>query len=374
MATPQPARVATGASRPRGRRRSARSTPYAAAARETPAAGHELPPDAEPLAVARGRVGDRVAQRDGTDDLRETLVKIGVIGLGDIAQKAYLPVLTAQPGIEPHLVTRTPATLHRLGETHRVPAHHRHTDLDALLAARPDAAFVHAPTETHPAIVDHLLRADVPVYVDKPLGYRLADAERTVALAEERGVSLAVGFNRRHAPAYAQCRELARDFVLLRKHRIGLPDDPRRLVYDDFIHVLDTLRFLAPGEPDRVDVRGLVRDGLLHHLVVQLAGEGFTAIGAMNRRSGSAEEVLEVAGQDTKREVHNLAEIVEHRGQPSVRRRGDWVPVARQRGIEQAALAFLDAVRAGRLLTAQDALRTHELCERVVLAVQEEGR
>ncbi len=30
-----------------------------------------------------------------------------------------------------------------------------------------------------------------------------------------------------------------------------------------------------------------------------------------------------------------------------MRQRGDWVPVARQRGIEQAVLAFLDAVRAG---------------------------
>ncbi|MGO4754165.1 gfo/Idh/MocA family oxidoreductase, partial [Streptomyces sp. 2MCAF27] len=42
------------------------------------------------------------------------------------------------------------------------------------------------------------------------------------------------------------------------------------------------------------------------------------------------------------------------------------VSVARQRGIEQITLAFLDAVRSGTLLTAEDALRTHELCERVV--------
>jgi virulence factor len=67
--------------------------------------------------------------------------------------------------------------------------------------------------------------------------------------------------------------------------------------------------------------------------------------------------------------VINLAEIVDHQGQPTVRRRGDWVPVARQRGIEQAALAFLDVVRAGKVLSARDALATHDLCERVVRAV-----
>lgn len=38
-------------------------------------------------------------------------MKVGCIGLGDIAQKAYLPVLTTLPGVELHLQTRTPATL-----------------------------------------------------------------------------------------------------------------------------------------------------------------------------------------------------------------------------------------------------------------------
>jgi virulence factor len=80
-----------------------------------------------------------------------------------------------------------------------------------------------------------------------------------------------------------------------------------------------------------------------------------------------------VSGLYTKRQVVNLAEVVDHKGQPTVRRRGDWVPVARQRGIEQAALAFLDAVRAGKVLSARDALETHELCERVVRAVREQS-
>jgi virulence factor len=93
----------------------------------------------------------------------------------------------------------------------------------------------------------------------------------------------------------------------------------------------------------------------------------------MNRVSGSTEEVLEVSGQNSKRQVLNLAEVVDHRGQPTVRRRGDWVPVARQRGIEQACHMFLDAVRRGRRLDARDALRTHELCEWIVQQVEGHG-
>lgn len=300
-------------------------------------------------------------------------MKVGCIGLGDIAQKAYLPVLTALPGVELHLQTRTPATLARVAETHQVPGGRRHTDLDGLLAEGIDAAFVHASTAAHAEIVTRLLEAGVATYVDKPLAYGLGDSERLVALAETRGTSLAVGFNRRFAPGYAQCLEHPRDLILMQKNRVGLPEDPRTLVLDDFIHVVDTLRYLAPGPVEHTDVRARIADGLMHHVVLQLSGDGFTAIGTMNRMSGSTEEILEVSGQDAKREVRNLAEIVDHKGQPSVRRRGDWVPVARQRGIEQAVHAFLDAVRDGRTLSAQDALRTHELCERIVLRALEQA-
>ncbi len=293
-------------------------------------------------------------------------MKVGCIGLGDIAQKAYLPVLATLPGVELHLQTRTAATLDRVADTLHLPAAQRHLDLDSLLAAGLDAAFVHAPTSVHAEIVGRLLEAGVPTYVDKPLAYEYADSERLVELAEKRAVSLAVGFNRRLAPSYAQCVEHPRDLIVLQKNRVGLPEDPRTLVLDDFIHVVDTLRFLLPGEVDHVDVRARIRDGLMHHVVLQLSGDGFTALGMMNRMNGSTEEILEVSGRDTKRQVLNLSDVVDHKGQPTLRRRGDWVPVARQRGIEQAVLVFLDAVRDGRLLSARDALLTHELCERVV--------
>ncbi|MGW2583011.1 Gfo/Idh/MocA family protein [Streptomyces virginiae] len=300
-------------------------------------------------------------------------MKVGCIGLGDIAQKAYLPVLTTRPGIELHLQTRNPDALERVGDTHHVPAARRHTDLDALLAEGLAAAFVHAATVAHPEIVTRLLEAGVPTYVDKPLAYELSSSRQLVERAERLGVSLAVGFNRRFAPAYAQCADHARELIVMQKNRVGLPEDPRTLVLDDFIHVVDTLRFLLPGEADHFDVRAVVREGLMHQVVLQLSGAGFTALGIMNRLSGSTEEILEVSGRDTKRQVVNLAEVIDHKGQPTVRRRGDWVPVARQRGVEQVVDHFLEAVAAGTTLSARDALRTHELCERVVSSALEQA-
>ena len=296
---------------------------------------------------------------------------VGVIGLGDIAQKAYLPVLTGLPGLDLRLMTRDRAKLDRLGDAYRIAPAARFTDLGDMIGSGIRAAFVHAATDQHVPIVEQLLTAGIDVYVDKPLAYDVAGARHLVELAEQRGRSLMVGFNRRHAPGYVAASEHPRDLIMLQKNRVDLAEAPRTMVFDDFIHIVDTLVHLAPGAIDYVDVRARRRGGLLEHVVLTLAGDGFTALGIGDRASGSTDEVLEVSGGNRKLTVVNLAEVIDHQGgTPSVRRRGDWIPVARQRGIEQVVLSFLDAIRSGRTLSARAALRTHELCEQIVQRIE----
>ncbi|WP_436760602.1 Gfo/Idh/MocA family protein [Streptosporangium sp. V21-05] len=293
-------------------------------------------------------------------------MKIAVIGLGDIAEKAYLPVLGVTPGLDLHLCTRDRATLGRLGDAYRVER--RFSTVDGVIGAGVEAAFVHVATAAHAEVVEPLLRAGVHVYLDKPIAYTLAESERLVRLARESGRSLLVGFSRRRAPSYAALRDLPRDLVVMQKHRAHHPADPRTVVYDDFVHVVDTLRFLVPGEVEHTGIRTRVRDGLLEHVTLELSGDGFAAFGIMNRVSGSAEETVEVMGGGAKRRVVNLADVIDHAGAETLTRRGDWIPVSRQRGIEQACLEFLDAVRSGTVLDAADALATHAICEDIVVA------
>ncbi|WP_394835261.1 Gfo/Idh/MocA family oxidoreductase [Pendulispora rubella] len=297
---------------------------------------------------------------------RDTLA-VGIIGLGDIAQKAYLPVLTALPGLDVRLMTRDASKLDRIGAAYRIA--HRYTDLEALVNSGLQAAFVHASTDQHVPIVARLLQAGVHVYVDKPLDYTLEGSRHLVELAEKSGLSLFVGFNRRYAPAYVEARQRPRDLVVFQKHRRGCAENVRTAIFDDFVHVVDTLRFFAPGEVEHVDVRARVHEGRLEHVVLTLSGAGFTALGVQNRVSGSTEEVLEVSGADAKRQVLQIADVVDHDRHPTMHRRGEWVPVSRQRGLEQACQIFLDAVRSGTILSARDALRTHELCEHIVEAI-----
>ncbi len=290
-------------------------------------------------------------------------LRIAMIGLGDIARKAYLPVLGPRPDVALTFVTRSATALAELGAAWRVER--LHTELDTALAQGLDGAFVHAATAAHPEIVHRLLEAGVPTLVDKPIADTAAESEALVDLAETRGVSLMIGFNRRHAPAYRDAAALNLPLVVMQKNRPGPLDDVRRAVFDDYIHVVDTIRFLAPGA-DQVAVRGRVRDGRLEHVVLSLSGDGRDAVGIMNRVSGASEEVLEVSGGGLKRKVVDIDQVVDQGESEALTRRGNWTSVGRQRGFEAMCDTFLNAVRHGRRLSALDALETHRLCETVV--------
>jgi len=303
-------------------------------------------------------------------------MRVAVVGLGSIAEKAYLPVVAARGDVELVFCTRNPSRLHSLASAYRV--RDAVTDVDDAIALRLDAAFVHTATESHVPVAERLLRAGVHVYVDKPLAYSYAECERLVDAADRAGRILMVGFNRRFAPAYArvQARGAAR-VVILQKHRTFLPDHARRFVFDDFIHVVDTLRFLAPGEIGGVRVSAFQREGLLHHLIVQLDGPDFTAMGLMNRDSGATEETLEVMGPGEKWVVRGLDTTIHHQGgEERTHRFGDWESVLHRRGFPQIVDHFLECVRQRRAPapSARDALETHALCERIVAEVEGRGR
>ncbi len=297
-------------------------------------------------------------------------MRVAIVGLGDIAQKAYLPVLAATSGVQPVLVTRNAETLETLGAKYRIDE--CFTDLDEAAATLPDAAFVHTSTDSHVDVVKTLLTQRIPVYVDKPLDLHYGKAAEAVALAGELGVSLMVGFNRRFAPAYREVAEWPdKRAVLLNRHRVNPPAGVRLTVFDDFIHVVDTLRWLVPSTLDDLTVAGHVDDdALLHYVAIQFSGSGVLARGFTSRLAGGTEEVLEVLGAGRRRQVLELAEIRGYGDGETFRRRDEWVPVGVQRGFASICEQFLGAVSRGDLLRADDALRTHAVCEQIVTRLE----
>lgn len=295
-------------------------------------------------------------------------MRVAVIGLGDIARKAYLPVLSALPDVALHLVTRNGDALADLAARYRPDA--VSTTVDEAIADGIDAAFVHAATAAHPAIVGALLDAGIPTFVDKPLTDGYATSAALVSQAERSGVSLMVGFNRRYAPAHVAAHVGVRDLVIHQKHRPNLPPErPRRMVFDDFIHVADTLRFFAAGPVATEQISWGGSGGTVDWISVLLAGDGFSCFGAMHRGSGASEESLEVVGGGRKVRVAELGDVVTFDGSEQLSRRPGWASAAETRGFTAMCTGFLDAVRHDVVLSALDALETHALCERVVAAV-----
>jgi virulence factor len=305
-------------------------------------------------------------------------MRIAVIGLGDIAQKAYLPILATRGDIEVMLCTRNRQTLDALARQYRIV--HTACDPADLLKTdvKPDAVFVHVATEAHARIVSLFLEQGIPVYVDKPLAYTLEEASAMVELAENRGVLLMTGFNRRFAPMIASLGQAGFPrTVLMQKNRIHLPDRPRRFVFDDFVHVVDTLRFLSGDAIHGWHVSYDARDGLLYRVTLTLESEGCTAIGIMHRDSGIAEETLEVTSPGNKWRVEGLSSTVHFAGGEERHSAfNDWTTVLHRRGFPQIVDEFLACVRERRapLASARDALETHAWCERIVERIERNER
>ncbi len=304
-------------------------------------------------------------------------LRVGLIGLGDIAAKAYLPVLAADAGVEPVLITRDPVRRAALQQAWRVADGYA-TIEDALASSAPlDAAFVHAATQAHPGIAVALIDAGIPTFVDKPLALSALEADAVIARAREAGVSLAVCFNRRFAPAYAEVGAWpGLDTVVLTKNRHGLPDDPRVVVFDDFVHVVDTLRFLVTPDPD--DVQVVARpsaDGTLARVAITLRQDRRLGVGIMDRNSGQTIETLEAMAPGRTRRVTDLVDVIDRVGGVAQHRQPDnWAPVAQQRGFTAMVGAMLDSVRAGEVLDGGDALATHLLCEDILASVHDQLR
>lgn len=295
-------------------------------------------------------------------------LKIGIIGLGDIATKAYLPVMAGK-NLEVHLFTRNEEKLKTLGSLYRFE--HRHQTLESLINSGIRAAFVHTSTGAHLPIVEQLLHNGIHVYVDKPVTYHFETTAKLVSLAEKNGLTLMAGFNRRHAPAYGQLKGMEDiNMIVMQKNRKSLPGDVRTFVFDDFIHVIDTLLFLFPRPFDKLTVTGRKKEGALYHTVVQLdASDGTTAIGIMNRDSGTVEERLEVFCSHEKRVVTNVVETTVLRDSHATRLAvSDWESTLNKRGFGQITDNFLERIAKNlspdRLH--RDVLRTHEVCEEIV--------
>lgn len=302
-------------------------------------------------------------------------MKVGIIGLGDIAKKAYLPVLTEKEGIELVLCTRNTVTLTHLANKYRIQECVQ--TVDELLEKNIDAAIVSTATEGHFEIAEKLLQNGIHTYIDKPISMDFHETERIVRLTKDKGKIAMVGFNRRFIPRVRELKEHGKpNLIIMQKNRFAAPDYVRRFVVEDFIHVVDTLRFLMDTEVKDVKVEYVKNGDMLDQLVIQLIGDGCIAIGIMNRNGGVTEEIIEYMSGHQKFVVNSLVETTRyHDKEISIKKFGDWEPTLYKRGFYQLMDHFIECVQTNSIPdpSIDDSRITHEICERIVKHIDPEA-
>jgi predicted dehydrogenase len=139
---------------------------------------------------------------------------------------------------------------------------------DVVTADDVDVVAVATPVEAHAEAATAALRAGKAVLCEKPLGVDADETRELQEVAEDTGVTNAVGFNYRYMPAVALAKELVASGRLgeLRHYRglylqdyqvLGTQTRPSHGgagAVLDYVHVVDMLRFLV-GEPDALTAR-----------------------------------------------------------------------------------------------------------------------
>lgn len=298
-------------------------------------------------------------------------MKVGIIGLGDIAQKAYLPLITQRQDLELYFCTRTENTLKQLGAKYKVDR--LFNSIDELIKEDLDAAFVHAATEAHYILVKKLLEKGINTFVDKPITYHLQKTKELIQLAQSKDLILMTGFNRRYVPTYTPLFEIdSPKTIIMEKNRTYQPGAIRSFILDDFIHVIDTIVYLMGRDTlnlEQIDFKKIERKNKLLQVNLMLRDGENTALGIMNRDNPITEESLEVIALNKKKKIKNITQIIDYENeQEKYSQTASWNKMGYNRGFVDLIDEFLIRVKNGqnKAKEVNFDLLTHQIAEKII--------
>ena len=274
-------------------------------------------------------------------------LRIGIVGLGNIAEKVYLPFLTKETTWS--LIGAYSPTENKRKEICKWYRMNAFSNLSDLIK-HCDAVFVHSATAAHFEIVSEALKKGKDVYVDKPLAATLEEAEKLAELSVKNGRKIMVGFNRRFAPMYVKAKHEVHNaaWIRIEKHRVnGIgPADFEFTLFDDYIHLVDTARWL--GEPSS-SIKGWSEVNSEKQLIYaqhfyKSRNNEQISIG-MHRNAGSNLEQLEFVAENSIIRVKNMDTMeVEKDGKLITSTSASWDTILKRRGFEDAIMHFINSI------------------------------
>lgn len=296
-------------------------------------------------------------------------MKIGVIGLGHIAQKAYLPIYSQMQAQAAFILASTnekkrQALAKQYGFSQTV------ANVDELIAAGIQACFVHVATHAHYAIVKQLLQADIHVYVDKPLSEDLHDLRQLVALAKQKKRLLMIGMNRRFVPFVTRLKQVPKkNLLLLQKQRVHHAQPTRFVIFDEFLHLVDTMVYLLDDDILQVQSKILEQGNTCQRAFLQVETLQTTAICVMNLVSDANQECYQLMSETGTYLVKNLATFTTvTKTQEQTELVSDWLPTLEKRGFVPMIQSFIQAITTQHLsgCMPENSVLSHELCEEML--------
>jgi predicted dehydrogenase len=280
-------------------------------------------------------------------------VRIAVLGVGHLGQH-HARLLAAMEDVE--LVGVVDVRRERAEEVAARVGTRAYTSPDDL-AGDVDAVSIAVPTDAHVEVALPFIRRGVAVLVEKPLAASIADADRLIAAAEERGVLLAAGHTERFNPAVAAALPLVSQPRFIEVHRLGT--FPERsldidVIFDLMIHDLDLL-LASVGSPiasieavgvhvltPRTDIAN-VRLRFASGCIANLTASRISRERVRKARFFQHDSYVSIDYASQEVEVYRL---VRGNGRPAIE--GGKLAVVHDEPLRRELADFVEAVRSGR--------------------------
>ena len=215
------------------------------------AAPHPLELKPAPSSVSDVGALSSLVRKPKADALRVGVVGVGYLGRFHAQKYARLPEADLVA-----VVDVNEAQLQNLGDEIRAE---RFTDYRDLIG-KVDAVSIVTPTIYHYAIARDFLSAGVHVLLEKPMTKSIEEADRLIALAEEKGCVLQIGHLERFNSALQAAFPRIKNPMFLETHRLamfnerGLEVD---VVLDLMIHDIDIVLRLVDAPLEHIRASGI---------------------------------------------------------------------------------------------------------------------
>ena len=144
------------------------------------------------------------------------MIKIGIIGVGSIADNTHIPgINSAQGGILAAICDTDKKRLWEIGEKYNIPESRRFENyLDLIACDEVDAVEVCTPNYLHVPMAIAAVKAGKPINVEKPLSVNLTEAKKLEDVLQEQAVPNMMCFSYRFKPAVRYAKEILKRGLL----------------------------------------------------------------------------------------------------------------------------------------------------------------